>query len=197
MYVIDDETRRFGRVLHYAGLLATVVCATAAYSLLNAPAARATSDTSMQIQSVLLSVQNAPIIRQQHRKVAETLQNVTTRIAEVQRRVPKDADAGEFLKQISKIASSERLAIKDFHPEKPSSKDGYAEMHVTLKGQGSFASICTFVDRLNKLTRLSKVKDLTLSAADGAIDYPMTATLVIYFGLRGKDAPSPREERRG
>jgi hypothetical protein len=70
-------------------------------------------------------------------------------------------------------------------------------MHVTLKGEGSFASVCSFVDKLNKLTRLSKVKDLTLSAVEGGADYPMTATLVIYFALEGKDAGSAQEGRRG
>jgi Tfp pilus assembly protein PilO len=197
MYVIDEDTRRFGRLLHYTGLLITVLCATAAYTLLHAPTTRAISDTSLGIEELLLSVQNAPIIREQHRKVSDTLRGVTTRIEEVQRRVPREADAGEFLKEITQIASAEQLAIKDFQPEKPSSRNGYAEMHVTLAGQGSFASICTFVDRLSKLTRLSKVKDLKLTGGDGQADYPMTATLVIYFGLRGKDANAAQENRRG
>jgi len=197
MYVIDDETRRFGRLLHYAGLLATVVCATAGYTVLHAPTSRAISDTSLRIEELLLSVQNAPIIREHHRKVSETLHGVTERIAQVQRRVPRDADAGEFLKEISQIAGAEHLAIKDFQPEKPLNKSGYAEMQVTLKGQGSFAGVCTFINRLNALTRLSKVKDLRLTAADGATDYPMTATLVIYFGLRGTDANAAQEDRRG
>jgi Tfp pilus assembly protein PilO len=197
MYVIDDETRRFGRLLHYTGVLATVICATAVYSLLHASTIEAIADTSLQIQEMTLSIQNAPLIREQHRKVSETLREVTNRIAGVRRRVPPDADAGAFLKEVTQLASAEQLAIKDFQPEKPTNKGGYAEMHVTLKGAGSFASICTFLDRLSKSTRLSKVKDLTLSAGDAATEYPMTATLVIYFGLRGPDAKSAQEDRRG
>jgi hypothetical protein len=70
-------------------------------------------------------------------------------------------------------------------------------MEVTLKGTGSFASICSFVDRLAKLRRLSKVKNLTLSAGDDSNNYPMTATLVIYFGLQGKDSQSAQGGHRG
>jgi Tfp pilus assembly protein PilO len=197
MHVIDDETRRFGRVLHYAGLLATVACATAGYSLLHAPTIEAVSETSVRIEEVLLSVQNAPIIREQHKKVSKTLEDVTTRIAEVQRRVPREADAGAFLKEVTQIAAAEMLVIKDFQPGQPELKNGYAEMAVTLKGQGSFAGICTFVDQLGKLKRLSKVKDLTVSAAEGATDYPMTATLLIYFALQQADAKPAQEDRRG
>jgi len=197
MSVIDDETRRFGRLLHYTGILVAVICATAGYSLLHAPTRHAINETSVRIEEVLLSVQNAPIIRDQHQKVTETLTAVTSRIADIQRRVPKDADAGAFLKQVTQIANDEKLAIKDFQPEKPVAKTGYAEMAVTLKGEGSFAGICTFIDRLHKLQRLSKVKDLSVSAVDSETDYPMTATLLIYFALQGNNAPPAKEDRRG
>jgi Tfp pilus assembly protein PilO len=196
MHVIDYETRRFGRLLHYAGLLVTVLCASLGYSLLHSPTAHAIAETLVRIEEVLLSVQNAPLIRQQYHTVSETLSDVSGRIADVQRRVPRDAEVAAFLKELTQIAVTEQLAIKDFQPGKPSRKDGYAEMHVTLKGTGSFASVCGFLDRLNKLTRLSKVKDLTLSAGEDSPDYPMTATLVIYFALEG-DASSAQEARRG
>ena len=84
--------------------------------------------------SCMQSVQNAPVIREQHRIVSEKLHEVTTRIANVQRRVPQDADAGEFLEASDAACQREKLAIKDFHPEKPETKNGYAEMQVTLKG---------------------------------------------------------------
>jgi Tfp pilus assembly protein PilO len=197
MHIIDNETRRFGRILHYAGLLVTALCAVAGYSLLHVPTMHAISETSIRIEEVLLSVQNAPIIREQHQKVSATLQDVTSRIAEVQRRVPREADAGSFLKEITQIASADQIAIKDFHPEQPMLKSGYAELAVTLKGQGSFAGICTFVDHLNQLKRLSKVKDLKVSATEDSTDYPMTATLLIYFALQ-KETPKPaQEDRRG
>jgi Tfp pilus assembly protein PilO len=197
MHVIDDETRRFGRLLHYAGLLITVLCAALGYSLLHAPTRQSIANTQLRTEEVLLSVQNAPIIREHHRKVSETLDDVTARIADVQRRVPSHADAGAFLKEVTHIANAQQLAIKDFQPGNPTNQNGYAEMNVTLKGQGSFASICTFLDRLSKLKRLSKVKDLTLSATDHTTDYPMTATLIIYFSLQGKGTNPAQEDRRG
>jgi Tfp pilus assembly protein PilO len=198
MSIIDDETRRFGRILHYSGVLASVLCATVGYSLLYAPTANAIANTALRIDEMTLSVQNAPLIRDQHKKVFHELQEVETRIAAIQGRVPRDADGGAFLKQVTQIADAQQLAIKDFQPQKATAKAGYAEMQVTLKGQGSYASICAFIHELSKSTRLSKVKDLTLSAADDASEYPMTATLIIYFGLRGAGADAkPQEDRRG
>jgi Tfp pilus assembly protein PilO len=200
MHVIDEELRRFGRLLHYAGVLATVLCAAVGYSLVHAPSIDAVADTSARIQELTLLIENAPIMREQHQKASKALNEVTTTIAGVQRRVPRDADAGEFLKELTDVASAEGLAIKDFTPDKPVNRNGYAELQVTLKGSGSYASICRFVDRLARLKRLSKVNDLTVTAEGNADEYPMTATLVIFFGLRGKDTAatkSPQENRRG
>ena len=198
MQVIDEDTKRFGRLLHYAGVLATVICTTVGYSFLHAPAVHEIAETSAKIDDLLASVRNGPVTREHHRIAVEKLHEVTTRIANLQRRVPQDADAGSFLKEVTQLAEARiSLAIKDFHPEKPEVKTGYAEMQVTLKGQGSFGSICSFIDQLTKLTRLSKIKDLTLSVGENATEYPMTATLVIYFGLRGNDEASAQEGRSG
>src|SRR5688572_24111016 len=118
MHVIDEELRRFGRLLHYAGVLATVICAAAGYSLVHAPSIDAVADTSARIQELSLLIENAPIMREQHQKVSKTLNQVTATIADIQRRVPRDADAGEFLKEVTRLASAESLAIKDFTPDK-------------------------------------------------------------------------------
>ena len=197
MEVIDEDTKRFGRLLHYAGVLATVICTTVGYSFLHAPAVHEIAETSAKIDDLLASVRNGPVTREHHRIAVEKLHEVTTRIANLQRRVPQDADAGSFLKEVTKLAKGDKLDIKDFHPEKPEVKTGYAEMQVTLKGQGSFGSVCSFIDQLTKLTRLSKIKDLTLTVGESATEYPMTATLVIYFGLRGNDEASAQEGRSG
>ena len=197
MSVIDEQTRRFGRLLHYAGVLLTVVCTTAGYSFLHAPKVHEITETSAKIDELLQSVQNGPVMREQHRMVSDKLRDVTTRIANLQRRVPREPDGGEFLNEVTQLASSGKLAIKDFHPEKPETKAGYAEMQVTLRGQGSFASVCSFIDQLSKLTRLSKIKDLNLSAGDDSTEYPMTATLVIYFGLGGSETAKPQGGRSG
>jgi hypothetical protein len=66
-------------------------------------------------------------------------------------------------------------------------------MEVMLDGKGSFASICAFFDRLSKIKRLSKVKDIAISAHGQSDDYPMKATLIIYFGLHSDRAKTARK----
>ena len=84
------------------------------------------------------SVHNGPVTREHHRIAVEKLQEVTTRIANLQRRVPRDADAGAFLKEVTQIAKSDQLAIKDFHPEKPEVEDRLCGDASHFEGAGEF-----------------------------------------------------------
>jgi len=193
IHLLDDETRRLGRWLHYAGALLTVLCATAGYALFLAPVLHEAANAEQQIAELSLLAENAPAIRENHRQVSHELEQVVEQIAQVRGRVPQDADAGTFLKAVAQIAGEEQLTIKQFRPETPVTRSGYVEIEVSLKGEGSFASICTFFDRLSRLPRLSKVKSLTLSAHSDSAEYPMEATLIIYSGLRDPE-PGARKE---
>jgi len=74
--------------------------------------------------------------------------------------------------------------------------DGFTAMEVMLDGKGTFQSICSFFNKLSRLQRLSKVKDLSVVAEPRSDDYPMKATIVIYYGLQDEDDDPPAEEAR-
>lgn len=181
--VIDDELLRFGRLLHYAGLAIVLVVGAVVYNLFYAPAERVMLAAEMKIDAIAVSSRNAPVIRREHERLSRQLKEIEVRYAALEARVPLNAEAGSFLKHISEIAQQEQLAISNFQPAQSVQGNGYAAMEVMLDGQGSFKSICAFFDRLSKLQRLSKVKDLTISVDPQSDVYPMKATIVIYFGL--------------
>lgn len=196
-HILDIQTRRFGRILHYAGVLATVIGVTASYSLVHAPILQDTERTAEKIDELTLSAQNAKAIREQHQKVSERLATAKERIATVQERVPQEEDSGQFYNEVSRIAIEEKLSIKEYAPGKRTTNQGYAQVEVTFTGRGTYASICTFLDRLSNLKRLSKLQNLTLSASGNATEYPVAATLIIYFGLRDTDENGTKEVNRG
>jgi Tfp pilus assembly protein PilO len=195
--VLDPETVRFGRLLHYAGVAITLLCATAAYNYLFTPIEKDIFDVSMRIDELSESSRNAPAIRSEHAKLSGRLKDIAARYTALQGRVPGSAESGSFLKYVSDIARQQDLSISDFQPGKSVEGDGFTAMEVVLSGRGSFASICTFFDRLSKVARLSKVKDLNVTVAEDNPKYPMKTTLVIYFGLTDKRAAAAKEASHG
>lgn len=195
--VLDPETVRFGRLLHYAGVAITLLCGAAAYTYLFTPIDKDLLDVSVRIDELTESSRNAPAIQREHEKLSGHLKDIAARYAALQGRVPGTAEAGSFLKYVSDIARQENLSISDFQPARSVDGDGFTAMEVVLSGRGSFASICTFFDRLAKVARLSKVKDLSVTTSGDDGEYPMKTTLVIYFGLTDKRAAAAKEASHG
>jgi Tfp pilus assembly protein PilO len=196
--VFDQETLRFGRLLHYAGLAIVLLCGAATYSWLYTPIETYIGDTQMNIEELAVAQQNAVAIRSKHASLSDQLNDIQARYAALEERVPVNAEAGSFLKHVSEIAREENLVISNFQPAQSVSGDGFTAMEVMLDGKGTFKSICSFFERLSKIQRLSKVKDVSVVAESQTDNYPMKATIVIYFGLQDEDADLPAEEvRRG
>jgi len=196
--LFDDETIRFGRLLHYAGLAIVLVCGAASYNWFYLPVESKMFDTVMKIEELQVSRQNAQTIRREHARLSGQLQDIAARYAALEARVPVNAEAGSFLKDVSEIAREEQLDIGNFQPAQSVAGDGFTVMAVMLDGKGSFQSICSFFERLSKIQRLSKVKDLQVAVGPESDGYPMKATIVIYFGLKsGPAQPAEQEVSRG
>lgn len=195
--VLGAETRHFGWLLHLAGAVLTTLCGVIGYAWIYAPSEGSIADLAGNIKELRLSVANAPIVRREHSALVHRLEDLRDRMSTLQRRVPHDADAGKFLREVSTIARDEDLAISNFLPEKPTDREGFTELEITLTGQGSYKSICTFLARVNQLSRLSKVNDLKVSAPQVGDNLPMSATLIIYFGLHSSDVTTSGGVRSG
>ena len=77
--VLDDETLRFGRLLHYAGLAIVLVAGAAAYHWFYEPVERNMLDAAMKIDELVVSRQNAGVIRHEHERLSSHLQDIEAR----------------------------------------------------------------------------------------------------------------------
>jgi Tfp pilus assembly protein PilO len=194
----DDETLRFGRLLHYAGLAIVLVTAALAYHWFYSPVEADILDAEMKIDALDVAKNNFNVILREHDRLTSHLQEIEARYAALEERVPINAEAGGFLKHISEIAGEEHLEISNYQPADVTIPgNGYAAMEVMLDAKGNYQSICRFFDRLSRIQRLSKVKDLSVSVDPLSDDYPLKATIIIYFGLKGEIDRAGEEVKRG
>src|SRR5436190_1218750 len=133
--VLDPETVRFGRLLHYAGVAITLLFGVAAYTYLFTPIEKDIFDVSTRIDELAESSRNAPAIHAEHEKLSGRLKDIAARYAALQSRVPGSAEAGSFLKFVSDVARQENLSIIDFQPARSIEGDGFTAMEVMLNGR--------------------------------------------------------------
>ncbi len=196
--VIDDKTLQFGRLLHYGGLATVLVVGAIAYNALYLPVEKHILETEMKIEEMGISEKNAAVIRDEHARLTSKLHELEQRFSALRQRVPMREQVRGFRNSLIELAREEHFAINLVQQLDSIAGPSYSSITLKLDGKGSFANTCGFFSRLAQLQRLSKVKDLNVTIDSHTDEYPVEATIEIYFGLVGeRAAPGDEETTRG
>ncbi len=181
---LNSDLKQFDAMLHAAGAIITVALAVVLYLVLYAPLDRRHTHVVAHTASLDALLDRASDVRGEHAKLSESLAEIMKRSEALHRRVPQEPREVEFLTQVTEAANVEHLIIRGYHPSTIVNKQGYSQMEVTLNGEGTYYSICGFLDRIDRLPRMSSVVKMDIRSESPTIDYPIELTLVIYFNLK-------------
>jgi Tfp pilus assembly protein PilO len=189
MFVQDlaKRLKTLGYGLHAAGLAAALAIAGAAYVVLLLPADRGLSACQDQAARLEATLADADKVRAEKQRLEDAVSAIEKRTAELHQRIPDEPLEAEFLGQVSEAATKVGLQLSDYRPGAIVVKDGYSQIEVHLKCQGSYPSLCAFLDRLAALPRLSHVVQMEVAASDNEV-LPATITLAIFCNLKPKAA---------
>ncbi len=190
---LNNDLKEFDWMLHIGGAVVTVAVAALIYFAAYAPLDRRLDAVLLRTASLdeLLDRENQ--IRAEHAKVSESLAEITDRTKLLHRRVPREPREVEFITQVTEVANDEGLNIREYLFGAITNKQGYSQMELTLNGDGTYHSICGFLDRVHRLPRLSSVAEMDVNVDSPTESYPINLTLVIYFNLIDMVADSEQE----
>ena len=80
------------------------------------------------------------------------------------RRLPQQKELGGFLREISAHLSNESFSDQVIEPGRPTREPLFNTLPIIMKFKGSYLSLGTFLDQINKMERLTRVQRLTISA---------------------------------
>lgn len=88
------------------------------------------------------------------------------RVRDYDRQFPKQADLGDFIKDINRV--SQQLALRDFkyQPAAPKRGDSYFELPIQMNFQGEFLNVYAFLSEVEHLQRLTRVRKLAIRTKD-------------------------------
>jgi Tfp pilus assembly protein PilO len=176
----------FDRIIHAVGLAALLATAGVAWVLVLQPIEQRRMDCDKRIGELEPLLVSSSDVEQHHRELTEQRDEIEQRAAAFRERIPDQPHEAEFLGQIAQLADRVGLLIRDYRPGTSSTCDSYSQLEVLLAGEGTYASICGFLDELGKLSRLTSVARLEITTQHTSDIYPVTMTLVIYYGA-GRD----------
>ncbi len=104
-----------------------------------------------------------------------------------ERRLPKQKELGGFLREISTLLNDHELANQAIEPGSPTRQTLYHQLPIIMRFKGSYLSLATFLQRMDRMQRLTRVEKLVVhhSADDrenlGAEPLDIEVHMNIYF----------------
>lgn len=120
--------------------------------------------------------------RAEQASLLKQLSSARQREASLLARVPDDPSEEEFLAIASSVANETGLTIKDYRPGKTTIGPCCSSLEVQLIGEGSYESVCRFLDGVARLPRHSSVAGLHIDATGNRDNYLVEIAILLYFG---------------
>lgn len=122
--------------------------------------------------------------RQKAQNMPELLRQVETlksKLQDFDRRLPQRQELGGFLRDISASLSRENLSHQAIEPGKPTQEDLLFTLPIVLKFRGPYTSVARFLERIDRLERLTRVQKLSVVPAPSDDLLDVTVQMNIYF----------------
>jgi Tfp pilus assembly protein PilO len=97
------------------------------------------------------------------------------------RRLPRQQELGEFLREISNTAQEQHLESQRIQPGSPTRDKLYNRMPIILNFNGSFTDVVGFLEGLGKLTRLTRIERIEMKPTGEGQNLQVEMQVNIYF----------------
>jgi len=148
------------------------------------------SDRTKQLSALL---RTAPEVHIQHQRQQEEFEQLKQQTTAMRGRLPSLLGKEEFESSTKKIASTVGLFIKNTNWSDSIQGSSHSSAEFKISGNGSYASICKFLNEINQLARITKVSSLRLGSGQDSAQYPVDITFVLVYGVNSHDT----EEKGG
>lgn len=135
------------------------------------------SDVASQKLTLESEAHKASVVPQMVRQI----QAMRSRQEDFDRRLPKQKELGGFLKEISENLEAEHMSNQLIEPGTPLQEKLYNTLPIVMRFRGSYMSLVKFLERVDKMERLTRVQKLTIAPDPKEQVLDVTLYMNIYF----------------
>jgi Tfp pilus assembly protein PilO len=186
MYTHDyDKHLRWTRwLIHGTGVLSLVAAGLIYHLVVSSLIAQQREKNKTEIAQLEGFLDQAEETRHEHEQRRKELAELERDAETMRQRIPDQPREAEFLRHVTHAAEEEKLRILKYERGRVTEKKTHSEFEIRVLGEGNYASICGFLDRLADLSRVATVQKMYVTATDPSKDYPLDITLTLYYGAR-------------
>ena len=144
------------------------------------------TETTERVGLVQAKLENGESIRRNYAAQKKTLAELLQRVEQVRQRVPEQAEEGEFLANVSRLARTHKIQINDFKRGASTAKDDHSSTQVTITGAGAHADLCRFLEAIEQLPRVAHLTQMSVNSKADRDGYPIVLSYALYFGKQAE-----------
>ncbi len=184
---LENQITTLGWLLHGTGVLALVAMLGAYAWCVALPLQESSKAGEQRITQLEAMLAKAPQVRAEHLGYQGELDTLRRSVAETQRRLPQELREDEFLDHVRVAAGKTGVEVGAYQLGAIQKLESYSKAELTFQCQGSFASICRFLDEIDHFARITEISNLQIESTENFAHYPLQVTFVLYFGGSNHD----------
>ncbi|HUG71560.1 MAG TPA: type 4a pilus biogenesis protein PilO [Pirellulaceae bacterium] len=173
-----------GWLLNLGGLGALVLGACAYQFVISGLITRQQLENAAEIEILEVLLETERDIDHEFARLHEELARLEASAEAARQRIPETPQESEFLAQLSEAARDEGFAINNFTRGSATVLDTHSQLQIRLTGEGDYASICGFFEKMVSFSRVATVSQMSLRIPADSEVYPLDMTMTLYFGAR-------------
>ncbi len=135
------------------------------------------ADTDARRAAIAADSQKIAVLPELSREV----QTLKDRYQDFDRKLPKNQDSHEFVRQINTSLTSAALTNQSIELGHSSREPNFSMLPVNLKFHGSFLSLAAFLDHLDRMQRIWRVQKMTIGREEKEGELGIELQMAIYF----------------
>jgi Tfp pilus assembly protein PilO len=193
-YIDKDCEQSIGWALHVAGI-ATVALVVGAYYLFvyQQLETRKQSDL-IRIDQLRTLLSKSATVQQENLGLQQELTSLQASISAIRQRLPHELQQSQFANELNRVAGEVGLQVLDLNWGVPEVTPSYTQAEVQIECDGSYDSICRFLNEVGQLTRITDITQLQLESVPESRNRPFGITFVLYYGVDSKDSDKNQGE---
>ncbi len=146
------------------------------------PSTARMSDLRMQIETKARELASNQVRTKIRPEVEQMVSDSKRKLARFDKQLPKNLEWGPFLNDITLLRDQAQLRDCHILPTGAKPNDLFVEYPISVKFQGDFLSVFSFLRQMEQMQRLTRVRDLTVRAKEpgsGVVD--VSLSMNIYY----------------
>jgi Tfp pilus assembly protein PilO len=187
-YIDKDGEQPVGWALHAAGVAIVALVIGAYYLFVYQQLETRKQSDSMRIDQLRTLLSKSATVQRQNLEQQQELKSLEASISAIRERLPHELRQSQYADELKRIAGNVGLRVHQLHWGTPEVSPSHTQAEVQLECDGSYDSICRFLDEVSQLTRITEISQLQLNSDPGSRNRPFQVTFVLYYGVDSHDS---------